>query len=101
MIRFVPVAAAAFAILGAVPAVAQGSAFFSATPTEAPKKTSVITRSTLWKCTDGVCSAKKSADRPQIVCELVVQRVGTLSAFTAGGAAFDAEQLAKCNARAS
>lgn len=101
MNRFTPIAAAALALLGAVPAVAQGGAFFTATPSEAPKKASVITRSTLWKCTDGVCSAKKSADRPQVMCELVVQRVGTLTAFTAGGEAFDADQLAKCNARAS
>ena len=55
---------------------------------------------TRWKCSDGVCSAGKSSDRPNIMCELVVQRVGELSSFTANGAAFEADALAKCNARA-
>lgn len=74
--------------------------YYNATPIAAPSKASVITSGTLWKCADGVCSAKKSTQRDTIMCQLVVQRVGELSAFTAGEAAFDADALAKCNARA-
>ncbi len=96
----VSLAAAALTMLGSVPAVAQGG-YYTAKPTAAPSKASIITRSTLWKCADGLCSAKKSTDRDAIMCELVVQRVGTLESFTANGAAFGNEALAKCNARAS
>jgi len=34
------------------------------------------------------------------MCELVVREVGTLNSFSANGTAFDADALAKCNARA-
>ncbi len=102
MSYFAPIAAAALAMLGAVPAVAaaQGGPYYSATPTAAPTKASVITRGSLWKCAEGVCTSGKSSDRPATMCELVVQRVGTVSAFTANGTTFDADALTKCNARA-
>ena len=97
--RIVSALATAFAILGAVPAVAQ-IGYYAATPAEKLTKTSLVTRSTLWKCADGTCVASKGGDRDAVVCQLVAQRVGTLTAFTANGAAFDPDALAKCNARA-
>lgn len=75
--------------------------YYSATPTTAPTKASVITSGTLWKCADGVCGAKKSTQRDPIMCQMVAKRVGTLTAFTVGGTPFDADALAKCNAAAS
>lgn len=103
MTRIIAAAAAllASATLISTTAGAQSAGYYSATPVAAPTKVSIITSGTLWKCTDGVCTAKKSTQRDQIMCQMVVQRVGALSAFTAGGTAFEAEALAKCNARAS
>ena len=104
MNRFLAVAAAAAATLALTPATgfAQGGArgYYSATPAAAPTKTSMITRSTVWKCGEGVCVANKADARDTIVCELVAKEVGTLTAFTANGAEFDADKLAKCNAKA-
>ena len=57
-------AAAAAATLALVPAagIAQGApnGYYSATPVSAPAKTSLVTRSTLWKCGAGTCTAATS-----------------------------------------
>ena len=54
----------------------------------------------MWKWQDTAFVANKAPERETIVCELIVQRVGALSAFTVAGQALDADALAKCNARA-
>jgi hypothetical protein len=100
MTRLISIAAAAVALLGAVPAVAQGGAYYVAKPAAELKKASIITRNTVWKCRDGVCLAPKSADRPAIMCELVAREAGKLELFTVAGAQMDAAALDKCNARA-
>lgn len=92
-------AAAAFALTGAVPALAQAS-YYSATPKAEFTKSSVVTRSTMWKCAAGTCTAPRAGERDAVLCELVVQRVGALASFSAGGTAFGDEALTKCNARA-
>lgn len=94
------IAAASVAILGSVPAVAQGGGYYTATPKGEVTKTNLVTRSALWKCANGVCAAPKVAERDTVLCELMVQRVGALNAFTVGGTAFGDDALAKCNARA-
>ncbi|QDX26422.1 hypothetical protein FPZ54_10565 [Sphingomonas suaedae] len=100
MIRLAPLAAAAFCIAtAATPALVQ-SAHYSATPADAPKKASFITQTTVWKCKDGTCVAPKSPMNDKVMCQRVVQRVGALTAFSAGDTAFDAEALAACNERA-
>jgi len=99
----IAVAAAAAATLALVPVsgFAQTTrGYYSATPVAAPAKASVVTRSTVWHCGDGSCVASKATSRDAIMCELVVREVGTLTSFSAGGTAFDADALAKCNARA-
>jgi len=104
MTRFFSVAAAlatSVMLLSATAGHAQPSGYYNATPVAAPSKTSVITSGTLWKCADGVCSANKATQRDPIMCQMVVKRIGTLSAFTVGGTAFDADALAKCNTAAS
>ncbi|OYY91266.1 MAG: hypothetical protein B7Y45_04030 [Sphingomonas sp. 28-66-16] len=88
-------------LLSATAGHAQTSGYYNATPATAPTKTSVITAGTLWKCGDGVCVANKSTQRDPIMCQMVVKRLGTLTAFSVGGTAFDADALAKCNAAAS
>ena len=103
MNRMIAVAAAAAATLALAPAsgFAQTSrGYYSATPVTAPAKSSVVTRTTVWNCGGGTCVASKATSRDAIMCELVVREVGALSSFSAGGNAFDAEALAKCNARA-
>ncbi|MEG3088839.1 CC_3452 family protein [Sphingomonas sp. PB4P5] len=81
-------------------ASAAGAGYYSATPVAAPAKPSLIAGSMMWKCDGGVCSAPKATSRDAIVCEQVVKRIGTVSTFSANGAAFDEAALAKCNARA-
>jgi uncharacterized low-complexity protein len=104
MTRFYAVAAAAAASLALVPAagIAQNAprGYYAATPATAPTKASLVTRSTIWKCGEGSCTAAKANARDNIVCELVVREVGKLDAFSANGTAFDADALAKCNAKA-
>ncbi|UZK64871.1 CC_3452 family protein [Sphingomonas sp. M1-B02] len=74
--------------------------YYAATPVAAPAKSSLVTRSTVWKCGEGVCLAAKANARDTIMCELVVREIGQVSAFRANGTDFDAEALAKCNAKA-
>lgn len=100
MIRPPMLFAASLLSIAACPAFAQGGGYYTATTAAKVTRTSMISRGTVWTCADGVCSAPKTADRPGTVCQLVVQRVGALSAFTANGAAFDDASLAKCNERA-
>lgn len=104
MTRFLTVAAAAAATLALTPAAGFAQTprgYYVATPATAPAKDSLITRTTLWHCDGGVCTASKAASaRDAIMCELVVQQLGTLTTFTANGAAFDADALGKCNAKA-
>jgi hypothetical protein len=81
-------------------AQAPATGYYTATPAAQPTKTSFITHSTVWKWNDNAFVAGKAPEREAIVCELIAQRVGKLNAFTAAGQAFDADALAKCNARA-
>lgn len=103
MNRLIAVAAAAAATLALAPvsSFAQTTrGYYSATPAAAPAKASLVTRSTVWHCGEGTCVASKSTSRDAIMCELVAKEVGTLQSFSAGGTAFDADALAKCNSRA-
>ena len=103
MTRLHAVAAAAAATLALTPAagIAQAArGYYAATPVSAPAKSSLVTRSTIWKCGDGVCTASKANARDNIMCELVVREIGQVSAFRANGTEFDAAALEKCNAKA-
>ena len=103
MVRFLSVAAVAAATLSLTPAtgIAQTArGYYAATPVAAPAKASIVTRTTIWKCGEGVCTASKASSRDAIMCELVAGEVGQLSAFAANGKEFDAAALAKCNERA-
>jgi hypothetical protein len=97
MTRLFPLAALAASLMAIAPAAAQTSGYYSATPTTAPTKNTLITAGTLWKCVDGVCGAAKSTQRDVIMCQMVAQRIGKLNAFSVAGAAFDEATLAKCN----
>ncbi len=104
MKRIVSVAAAVASsvlLFSATAATAQQPAgYYAATPAAAPARDTLITSGTLWKCAGGVCVANKAPLRDVIICQIVAQNVGQLTAFTAGGTALDATALAKCNAHA-
>ena len=74
--------------------------FLSVAAVAAPDKATLVTRTTVWKCGEGVCTAAKTTSRDAIMCELVAGEVGKLSAFRANGQEFDTAALEKCNARA-
>lgn len=101
MIRLLSIAAvAAAALTPTAPAHAQTAGYYTATLAAAPAKTKLVTRSTIWTCNGTTCIAPKAGSRDAIMCELVVRQTGALTGFTAGGNAFDAEALSKCNSRA-
>lgn len=79
----------------------QGPGYYAATPVEAPSKTSLITRDTVWKFRDGAFTAAKAPEREMVLCQLVAQRVGKLQSFSVAGTAFDDASLAACNAKAN
>ena len=101
MIRLLSIVAlAASALSAAAPVQAQTAGYYNATLAAAPVKTKLVTRSTVWTCNGTTCTAPKAGSRDAIMCELVVRQTGALTGFVAGGTAFDAEALAKCNSRA-
>jgi hypothetical protein len=103
MTRFASIAAALIGsvmLFAPVAGQAQAGGYYVATPVAQPTKTSLVTHTTVWKWNESAFVAGKAPERENVVCELIAQRVGKLNAFTAGGQAFDADALAKCNARA-
>jgi hypothetical protein len=88
----------AFAMASA-PAVA--SQHYQAEPAAKPAQAKFVAKDILWRCGDAGCTGAKGSSRPAIVCASLVREVGALRSFTAGGTAFAAEDLQKCNARAA
>ena len=93
-------AALSLAALAPSPALAQGGGYYVATAVDAPAKAGFITQSTVWKCKDGSCAAPRTPSQDKVMCQRAAQRIGALSAFTAGGVPFDAAALEACNASA-
>lgn len=104
MIRFsafvAPLVLGAVAALAPVAAIAQTTGYYVATPGVAPTSTSFITNEMTWKWSDTAFVARQGDHRDAITCQMIAARAGKLTSFTAGGTAFDADALAKCNARA-
>jgi len=97
MLRFATVLAASLALAGAAQAQ---SPTFRAVPATAVEQASVIADGVLWRCGAEGCLATNANSRPAIVCAQAVRKVGKLESFSVGTQAFDAEALAKCNAKA-
>ena len=98
MTRFSQIAAA---LVGTVmllsPIAGQAQAptgYYTAVPVAKPTKTSLVTHTTVWKWQDTAFVANKAPERENVVCELIAQRVGALSAFTVAGQALDADARA-------
>ena len=102
MIRSIVAAViASAATLAATGAVAQSAGgYYVATPVSAPAKTRLMTRATPWTLQNGAFTAAQAPERALVLCQLVAKDIGQLSAFSAGGKAFDAATLDKCNAKA-
>jgi hypothetical protein len=106
MVRIVPLIAALFSAsamlagIQASPAAAQAPAFRAVPATPLTKAENVIVGELLWKCAPDGCIASNTGARPAIVCAQAARKVGKLDSFSAGTVAFDAEAMAKCNAKA-
>ena len=87
-------------MVGATTAHAQTAGYYVAVPVEQQAKDSLVTRETLWKLRGNAYVAARAPERDTYLCSAVVHTTGALSSFTVGGQAFDADQLAKCNAKA-
>jgi len=95
-------AAASLLLLSATAASAQpGGAFYAAKPVTASTAGSLVVRDTIWKCdANGCASTTKGKSRAAFVCESLVKEIGQVASFRAGTEDFDADALAKCNAKA-
>ena len=95
MIRIATLIAAAVT-LTAAPALAGN---YSAKPI-APGNARIIARDISWNCGADACQGSTEESRPPVLCQGLAKRAGPLSSFVANGRAFDATELAKCNASA-
>ncbi|MCU6455947.1 hypothetical protein LPN01_17860 [Sphingomonas sp. A2-49] len=95
-----PFALAAAILTGGAATAAPGADVYAAVPAAPTAKTNFITRSTAWRLQNGTFVAGQAPERPAVLCELVVRQVGALTSFTVAGKAYDADQLARCNAKA-
>ena len=78
-----------------------GQAYYAAKPVAAAPVNQLVVRDTLWKCTEAGCaSAIKGSSRAAFICTSLVKELGALASFRAGTEEFDADALAKCNAKA-
>jgi hypothetical protein len=59
-----------------------------------------ISGETLWRCSDSGCTAATATSRPAVVCAKAARSLGKLESFSFRDSAFDADALAKCNAKA-
>ena len=101
MTRLHALLAASTVALGmSVPAYAQAPAYQAVPATAMTAATTMIVSETLWQCGTAGCTTARASARPAIVCAQAARKIGRLASFTAGGTAFDADALAKCNARA-
>jgi hypothetical protein len=96
MFRTALITVAAFA--AAAPAFAQAPVYRAVPVVQAAE--TVIAGETLWRCGADGCTTSRATSRPAIVCAQAASKVGKLDSFVVNGQAFDAEALAKCNARA-
>ena len=99
LIATLAIAAATLAGTAAIAAPAPADVYV-AVPAAPSTKTGFITRSTAWRLQGQAFVAGHAPERPAILCELVVRQVGAVSSFTVAGKPYDADQLAKCNAKA-
>jgi hypothetical protein len=74
--------------------------YYVAVPAAQPAKLTLMTRSTPWTLRGDAYHAARAPERDAVLCQLVAKDAGALSAFSVAGRAYDADELARCNARA-
>lgn len=97
MVRFATLLAASLAFAGAAQAQ---SPIYRAVPATAVSQATVVAGDVLWRCGSEGCVTTKATSRPAIVCAQAAREVGKLASFAVGTDVFDADALAKCNAKA-
>lgn len=95
----VAVSAALFGATTTSAFASRGGPDYRLVPSEAQSGNKVA-RDVLWRCGDAGCTASNATSRPEIVCAHAVRELGQLTSFSFRGEAFDADTLAKCNAKA-
>jgi hypothetical protein len=101
IVAIASVAASSLLLLAtATPAFAGAPAYRLAPVAALSVAETIIIRDTLWNCNESGCVAKSATSRPAIVCASAARKVGKLSAFTANGKDFTADELAECNKQA-
>lgn len=92
---------ASFVVLSNTTAVVAAPAgYYQAVPATAPEAGKSVVRGLVWTCDGDACAAPQGTSRPAIICASVVRELGPITSFRAGDEQFDAEALAKCNAKA-
>lgn len=86
--------------LVATTAHAQTPGYYVAVPAAQPSRATVMTMSTPWTLRGNAYVAARAPERDAVLCQVLAKNTGALSSFTVGGKAYDADQLAQCNARA-
>lgn len=92
-------ALAAALVVGAAAAQAQ-TGYYVAVPAQQPTRTALVTRETPWTLRGNAYVANRAPERDAALCDAVARSTGALTSFTVTGKAYDADQLAKCNAHA-
>lgn len=83
----------------AAPATAAGPLYRASL--ETPAASRVIVKDIAWNCAGVDCSAPRTATTPDAnICASVARKLGRLVGFEAGGRAFAADELEKCNSAA-
>lgn len=87
-------------MIGGTAAHAQSAGYYVAVPAAQPTRTSMMTRETPWALKGNAYVAARAPERDTVLCDAVARNTGALTSFTVAGKAYDADQLAKCNAHA-
>ncbi|WP_425230949.1 CC_3452 family protein [Sphingomonas sp.] len=74
--------------------------YYVAVPAAQPTRTSLVTRETPWTLQGNAYVAARAPERDTALCDAVARSTGALASFSVSGRAFDADQLARCNAHA-
>jgi hypothetical protein len=81
-------------------AVPASAATYAGIPAAPVSETRIVARDIVWSCGASACQGNTESSRPQVLCQSLARKAGTLSRFAVDGRAFADAELAKCNAAA-
>ena len=79
---------------------ATGGSYYQVELKETSKKDKKIIRGSMIRCFETNCRGKKAVSNTANMCAKIARTFGAVKSFSAGGEAFDANKLAKCNEKA-